>query len=99
MSHIQRILPMPRHHGSPCPRQLAKASALRSDAAEIAHAIGETPVYAAALARRLVMQHRALTLRAVSAEHWAHGRHFLGREYLISARHVERELLAMGERG
>ncbi len=93
MNAINRILPLPRSHGAPCPRQLAKAATLRSDAAEIAHALGETPVYAVRLAHRLLLQHQALTLRAISAEHWAHGRHFLGREYLRSARRVEREIL------
>lgn len=94
MSYIQRILPMPRTHGEPCPRQLAKASALRSDAAEVAYDLGELPAYATRRAHNLMMQHQALTLRALSADHWAHGRFVLGREYLRSARRVESEMLA-----
>lgn len=89
MSYIQRILPMPRHHGEPCPRLLARAAALKSDAAETAFAIAELPAYRAAKLAVMVAQHQSLTLRAQAAELMAHGHHTLAREYIRSARRLE----------
>lgn len=89
MSFIQKVLPLPRHHGEPCPRLLARAAAFRSDAAEVAHAIGELPAYRRAKLAVLVQEHQALMLRAQAAELMAHDNHTLAREYVRSARRLE----------
>lgn len=99
MNAINRILPMPRHHGSPCPRLLAKAAALRDDAAETAWKLGELSAWQIERGRSLILQHQALMLRSIAATEMAHGRSVLAAEYVRAARRVEQELVAMGERG
>ena len=94
MSHIQRILPLPRSHGAPCPRMLAKAAALRDDAAEVAWKLGELPVWQREHGRVLILQHQALMLRSIAATEMAHGRSVLAAEYVRAARRVEQELVA-----
>lgn len=89
MSHIQRILPLPRTHGEPCPRLLSRAAALRCDAAEKAAEIGDLPAYRRAELAVLVAQHQALILRAQAADLMAHDNHTLAREYIRSARRLE----------
>lgn len=64
MSMIQRILPLARTHGAPCPRLLARAAAFRGDAAEVAHAISELPAYRRCKLAVMVQDHQALILRA-----------------------------------
>jgi len=89
MSYIQRILQMPRSHGEPCPRLLARAAAFRGDAAEVAAQISELPAYRRADLAMLVAQHQALILRAQAAALMAHDNHTLAREYVRSARRLE----------
>lgn len=89
MSHIQRILPLPRTHGAPCPRLLARSVALRLEAAEVAHALGLTPVHERAMAERLLRQHEALMLLSIAAQEIAHGNRVLGRHYARSAKRAE----------
>ena len=89
MSFIQRVLPLPRTHGEPCPRLLSRAVALRSDAAEVASEIGDLPAWRRCKLAVLVTQHQALILRAMAAELMAHDNHTLAREYVRSARRLE----------
>ena len=94
MSHIQRIFPLPRTHGDPCPRLLARAAALRDDAAEVAYQIGGLGAWQRDKLGSLMVQHQIHMLRAIAAQEMAHGREVLAREYVRAARRIERELAA-----
>lgn len=85
MSHIGRILPMPRTHGEPCPRLLARAAILKGEAAEVAHQIGELPHWRRDRFETLIARHQHFILKSHAATLMAHGHHTLGRAYARSA--------------
>lgn len=89
MSHIQRILPLPRTHGEPCPRLLSRAVALKCDAAEKASKIGELPHWDRAGLAALVVEHQTLILRSHACTLMAHGHYVLGKQYAETARRLE----------
>ena len=86
---LQPILPLPRTHGTPDHRMLARAAALRGDASETAECINNLLPWERAKLDRLLREHEALSLRAIAAREMAHGRLTLARHYLRSARRVE----------
>jgi hypothetical protein len=89
MSHMQRIIPLPRTHGEPCPRLLARAASLKGDAAEVAYRIQCLPAWDMSRLAAHVVEHQALILRSHAATLMAHGHYTLGREYARSARRLE----------
>lgn len=90
MNAISGQFGLPRTHGTPCPRLLAKSRSLREDAAEAAWELSQLPNWAAPLRRdSLLRQHEALTLRSIAAHEMAHGNSVIARHYLGSARRVE----------
>jgi hypothetical protein len=81
----------PRSHGAPCPRLMARAVALRSDAAEVAYHLGQCPNWQRERGAAMIANHQALMLRALAAEHMArHVPHPAG----PAARSVERAEVA-----
>ena len=85
MSYIQKILPL----REPCHRMLARAAALKCDAAEVAHRIGDLPHWDRAGLAALVVEHQALILRSHACTLMAHGQHVLGKQYAETARRLE----------
>jgi hypothetical protein len=81
--------PAPRSRGAPCARLLARAVALRADAAEVAHHLGQCPAWQREKGAALIAEHQALMLRSIAAEHMARGEHVLARSYVATARRVE----------
>jgi hypothetical protein len=79
----------PRSHGAPCPRLMARAVALRSDAAEVAYHLGQCPNWQREKGAAMIANHQALMLRALAAEHMARGEQVLARSYVATARRVE----------
>lgn len=79
----------PRNHGAPNPRLMARAVALRADAAEVAHHLGQCPAWQRERGAALIAEHQALMLRSIAAEHFARGEHVLGKSYVATARRVE----------
>jgi hypothetical protein len=85
VSHIQRIIPLPRTHGEPCPRLLARAAILKGEAAEVAQQIGELPHWQNDRLHVLVQRHQHFILKSHAATLMAHGHSVLGRAYARSA--------------
>lgn len=79
----------PRNHGAPNPRLLARAVALRADAAEVAYRLSECPAWQRERGAALIAEHQALMLRAIAAEHMAHGHAVLARSYVATARRAD----------
>ena len=79
----------PATHGAIDTRMASRAQALRDDAAEIAHRIGQTPVHQHALVQGLIREHQGLLLRAIAADQIAAGNLTLARTYIATAKWAE----------
>lgn len=91
MSHGQEpVYGLPRTHGAPCSRLLARSYSLKDDAAEIAWELAQLPNWCPPMRKdSLLRQHEALMLRALAAHHLAHGNGVLGKHYAASARRLD----------